>query len=59
MQFETLFGLCYLLGDPGHLEPEVADVNWALFECDESMRPKRPMPCVHESVLGMDPTGRE
>src|SRR5260221_5821202 len=58
-QYESLFALCYLLSDPGGLEPEIADVAWKLFEVDEEGQPNREMGGLHESVLSMDPTGRE
>jgi hypothetical protein len=59
MQYEVLFGLCYLLEDPGDIEPEVADVCWGLLELDEDGRTGRPICGLHESVLSTDPTGRE
>lgn len=59
MQYDVLFGLCYLLDDPGDVEPEVANVCWGLFELDENGRIGRPIGGLHESVLNTDPTGRE
>lgn len=59
MQWRVLFGLCLLLDDPGTLEREVADVAWRLFEVDNDDQPKTIIPGLHESVLEMDPTGRE
>ncbi len=56
MQYSTLFSLCYLLADPGELEPEVADVGWLLCETDGSGKPVAAIDCLHESVLTMDPT---
>jgi hypothetical protein len=35
MQAQLLFSFCYLLEDPGDIEPEVADVRWALAEVDD------------------------
>lgn len=59
MQWRLLFRLCYLLDDPGLDEPELEHVAWRLFELDVDEQPARPMVCLYESVLGMDPTGRE
>jgi hypothetical protein len=58
-QAELLFGFCYLLEDPGDVEPEVASIAWALFQVDEDRRPREPISGLHESVLETDPTGRE
>src|SRR5262245_60462927 len=59
MQWELLFGLCYLLDDPGELEDEVRDFAWGLFQVDEDGRPIAPIGSLHESVLETDPTGQE
>jgi hypothetical protein len=59
MQYDLLFGLCYLLDDPGDLEGEVEDVYWGLVEFNENGVPIGPIAGLHESVLEMDPTGRE
>ncbi len=66
LQYELLFGLCYLLADPnsGRDEastglPALDEVGWGLFELDAEGAPQRAMCGAHESVLGMDPTGRE
>jgi len=34
MQAQFLFSLCYLLEDPGEIEPEVEDVGWVLAQVD-------------------------
>ncbi len=58
MQYQTRFGLCYLLSGPdGGFDNH--GVRWALFEVDEGSKPLRPVAGLHESVLGLDPTGRE
>lgn len=57
MQAELLFSFCYLLSDPGDLEVE--DVGWALVQVDRSGKVGDGIECLHESVLEMDPTGRE
>jgi hypothetical protein len=62
MQWEFLFGLCYLLSDPGTVEypsKKLPRVNWAFFEVDENGEPLHPISGLHESVLWTDPTGRE
>jgi hypothetical protein len=58
-QATLLFSLCYLLGDPGDVEPEVADVAWSLVQIDDDDNVLGSIDCLHESVLQMDPTGRE
>jgi hypothetical protein len=59
MQWRLLFGLCALLDDPGHLEEEVRDIAWRLFQVDDDYQPTAVIGGLHESVLGTDPTGRE
>jgi len=59
MQAELLFAFCYLLEDPGDVEPEVADVAWALAQVDDDGNVFGSICGLHESVLETDPTGRE
>jgi hypothetical protein len=60
MQWGLLFGLCFLLDDPGgDIEAEVPDLAWQLFLVDENGEAKEPIGALHESVLHTDPTGRE
>jgi len=59
MQAEFLFQFCYLLDDPGAVEPEVADVQWALVQVDDEGNVLGQMTGLHEDVLATDPTGRE
>lgn len=59
MQYDLLFGLCDLIDDPGELEEPVSDISWALFQVDEDENPTAPIESLHESVLELDPTGRE
>ncbi|MCP3383917.1 hypothetical protein NLM31_26465 [Bradyrhizobium sp. CCGUVB4N] len=59
MQWRLLFGLCRLLDDPGSLEEEARGVAWRLFQIDEDERPTVVMGGLYESILEMDPTGRE
>jgi len=60
MQYGLLFRLCYLLGHPGDLEPEVQHIAWALVQIDsDTGRIVAEINALHESVLETDPTGRE
>jgi hypothetical protein len=59
MQWKLLVALCYLLEDPGSLEPEVRDVAWRLFQVDGSEQPIALMGSLHESVLETEPGGRD
>ena len=59
MQAELLFTFCYLLEDPGDIEPEVRDLAWSLVQVDDAGEALGPITGLHESVLEMDPTGRE
>jgi hypothetical protein len=59
MQAELLFQICSLLGDPGDLEPAVKDLGWVLVQIDEEGNPVDAIGGLHESVLELDPTGRE
>jgi hypothetical protein len=55
MQRELLFSICYLLADPGELEPEVRDMAWGLFQLDAAGRPVAEIALLHESVIETDP----
>jgi len=59
MQARLLFDFCYLLEDPGDIEPEVADIAWALVQIDDAGTVIGNIGGLHESVLETDPTGRE
>jgi hypothetical protein len=59
MQAELLFQFCNLLEDPGELEPEVADIGWALVQVDVEGDVVAAISGLHESVLETDPSGRE
>jgi hypothetical protein len=59
MQYELLFRLCYLIDDPCLEEPEVRDIWWGLWQLNQEGKPVSQIGCLHESVLGTDPTGRE
>jgi len=59
MQAQTLFGICYLLGDPSISESNASDLGWTLVESNEDGEPSdRPIESLHESVLETDPSGR-
>jgi hypothetical protein len=59
MQYQVLFSFCYLLGDPGELEPELSDMSWCLARTNDDDEIVGTIDSLHESVLGTDPTGRE
>ncbi|HEY9434767.1 MAG TPA: hypothetical protein VI260_25185 [Blastocatellia bacterium] len=60
MQYQLLFRFCYLLGDPGDLEPEVEHIAWALVQIDSDTGEIVDEICaLHESLLETDPTRRE
>lgn len=59
MQSELLFSLCYLLEDPGELEPEIADLSWRLMRTNDDGECIGPIVGLHESVLETEPAGRE
>jgi hypothetical protein len=60
MQGRLLFDLCHLLEDPGAVEPTLDGLGWSLVETDEDFEPTaEAISGLHESVLEMDPTGRE
>jgi hypothetical protein len=61
LQAQMIFTLGYLL-ENGPSEPNAGlqDVCWGLFEIDENGLPiGRQISGLHESVLDLDPTGRE
>lgn len=59
MQVQLLHGFCYLLGDPGLDEAEVADMDWSLVQTDDDGNMLGFVDGLHESVLETEPTGRE
>jgi len=59
-QYGMMVALCYLLDNPGKLEPELGNMGWALYEKDKNgENTGRLVNMLHESALEMDPTGRE
>lgn len=60
LQAEMLFGLACLLDGPAYEPGPLEDLSWGLFQTDEGGRPVGPqVGGLHESVLELDPTGRE
>lgn len=59
MQANLLFSLCYVLEDPGAVEPKAADIAWALVQVDGEGNVVAIINGLHESVLETDPTRRE
>ena len=62
--YESIFSLCYHLSDPitSHKESseEIDEVAWGLYQVNPELdEPIRPMLGLHESMLSMDPSGRE
>jgi hypothetical protein len=59
-QAELLFAIAYLLEGPQNDLDTGVDISWGLFETDEHGHPtKSRIGDLHESVLELDPTGRE
>jgi len=56
-QWELLVRLCYLLDDPGDVEPMARDIAWRLFQVDDEDQPTAVIGGLHESVLETDPSG--
>ncbi|MFM9878940.1 MAG: hypothetical protein ACKVOO_00830 [Burkholderiaceae bacterium] len=59
VQAELLCQLSYMLEDNGLTEPELEGIGWGLFQTDEEGNAVAPIYSLHESVLDVDPTGRE
>ena len=61
--YETAFGICCHLDDPYASYEDANDdedeLAWGLFLIDDSGKPTMPLVGLHESILGMDPSGRE
>jgi hypothetical protein len=62
--YETAFGIRYHLEDPTAsyegFPPEAEKLEWQLYLIDpESGKPQEPLLGLHESLLSMDPSGRE
>ena len=59
VQAELLFSLCYLLNCPDDLPDGVPNINWRLVQVDDDGNVVAGIDALHESVLELDPTGRE
>jgi hypothetical protein len=60
VQAELFFAIAYLLEGPSDDAGVDVGVSWGLFETDERGHPtRRRIGDLHESVLELDPTGRE
>lgn len=61
LQAQMIFSIGYLLEDgPSERNAVLRDVCWGLFQIDENGHPiGRQISGLHESVLELDPTGRE
>lgn len=59
MQYELLASLCCMLEDPGELEDEIADLTWQLVRTKADGEVVGPIDGLHESLLELDPSGRE
>ena len=60
LQAQMLFAVTYLLDDPQVDIEQLDDVSWGLFQTNRDGDPIGPKVCgLHESVLELDPTGRE
>ena len=61
LQAEMISNLGYLIGDSAYaMDEEIKDVSWGLFQIDEEGNPYGPkISGINESVLELDPTGRE
>ncbi|WP_036172429.1 hypothetical protein [Massilia sp. 9096] len=61
LQAQMIFSLGYLLdAGPSEQIEEIEDVTWGLFQVDDNGNPFGPaISGLHESVLELDPTGRE
>jgi hypothetical protein len=61
MQVGLLSHLCQILDDAGcvNVEPEIEHISWALIQTNEMDGTEEPIDALHESVLELDPAGRE
>jgi len=60
LRAQMLYSIGYLMEAPDILPPPLDDVAWGLFQVDDEGRPfGRQIVGLHESVLELDPTGRE
>ena len=64
MQWQLLFALCHQLDDSGVIETllrdgDMPEIGWGLFVVDEDGNPRQNIGGLHESVLQVEPSGRE
>lgn len=60
LQAQMLFSIAYLLDGPSCEPGALEDVSWGLFQIDDDGQPiGSQVSGLHESVLELDPTGRE
>lgn len=60
LQTQMLFSIAYLIDGPSYEPGTLEDVSWGLFQIDEDGQPiGKQVSGLHESVLELDPTGRE
>lgn len=62
--YETAFGICYHLDDPiasyEGFADNVEELSWGLFLVDEeTYEPTESLHSLHETLLSLDPSGRE
>jgi hypothetical protein len=60
LKAQMLFSIGYLIDGPTGLPQPVEDISWGLFQINEDGQPiGEQIAGLHESVLELDPTGRE
>lgn len=64
MQWQLLFAMCHQLDDSGIIETlprdgDMPEIGWGLFAVDEDGNPGQCIDGLHESVLEVEPSGRE
>ncbi len=64
MQWQLLFALCSLLDNGTAIQSVSGEcvtpaADWGLFTVDQEGKPDQRIDCLHESVLGVEPSGRE
>ena len=60
LQVQMLFNISYLMDHPGDLPAPLQDMCWGLFQVDDAGNPfGLQIAGLHESVLELEPTGRE
>src|SRR5262245_30510737 len=61
--YETAFGLLYHLEDSNAsyegFDVDAKDLSWGLYLQDDSYQPTEQLSGLHETILSLDPSGRE